>query len=159
MGYGGTFRVSGRRYTARFTKNKAGEVTGFKQVVYEHDYQAEVIRWAKKVENIYPELWLLHAIPNGGKRNKGVAKKLKAEGVKAGVPDLFLPVARGQYHGLYIEMKNETGVIRDTQKIFQQEVEKQGYKVITCYSDMEAIEGIAYYLNLIMPVYGHYKQN
>ncbi|MBV1928237.1 MAG: VRR-NUC domain-containing protein, partial [Gammaproteobacteria bacterium] len=47
----------------------------------------------------------MFAIPNGGDRHPVVAAKLKAEGVKRGVPDVCLPVVRGGYHGLYIELK------------------------------------------------------
>ena len=68
--------------------------------------QAALISWAEAYERIYPELALLYHIPNGGKRDRIVAAKLKAQGVKPGVPDLCLPVPRGKYHGLYIEMKD-----------------------------------------------------
>jgi hypothetical protein len=47
----------------------------------------------------------LHAIPNGGPRDGATAAKLKAEGVKPGVPDAFLPLPRGMWAGLYVEMK------------------------------------------------------
>jgi hypothetical protein len=71
----------------------------------EHDEQVNLFHWADIMSPQYPELALLHAIPNGGKRNINVARKLKEEGQKAGVPDICLPVPRGEYHGLYIEMK------------------------------------------------------
>jgi hypothetical protein len=48
---------------------------------------------------------MLFAIPNGGKRDAVTAARLKAEGVKAGVPDLFFPVARGGWYGACVEMK------------------------------------------------------
>ena len=38
-----------------------------------------------------PRLEWIHAIPNGGLRNKATASNLKAEGVKSGVLDVFLP--------------------------------------------------------------------
>jgi hypothetical protein len=59
-----------------------------------------------------------YAVPNGGYRNIYVARKLKAEGVKAGVADLCLPAARRGYHGLYLEMKSEEGVATKEQKAF-----------------------------------------
>jgi hypothetical protein len=49
-------------------------------------------------------LKLLYAVPNGGDRNLRVPRKLKAEGVMAGVADLCLPAARRGYHGLYLEI-------------------------------------------------------
>ena len=75
----------------------------------EHQEQVALIHWAKMRSATLPELGLLFAIPNGGERHLFVAKKLKAEGVKPGTPDLCLPVARGGYHGLFIEMKRMKG--------------------------------------------------
>lgn len=51
-----------------------------------------------------------------GSRNKAEAVKLKRMGVKAGIPDLCLPVPMGVYSGLYIEMKYDTGRLEDSQK-------------------------------------------
>ena len=71
--------------------------------------QRFLFQWAGLAEQQHPELKLLHHIPNGGKRDARTAANLKKEGVKAGVPDMCLPVARGQYHGLYIELKTRKG--------------------------------------------------
>ena len=73
----------------------------------EAQHQAYVIKWSQQpsIRRQWPELALLHHIPNGGTRDAVEAKHLKQQGVKSGVPDLCLPVPRGQYHGLYIEMK------------------------------------------------------
>jgi hypothetical protein len=71
----------------------------------EHQHQKAVIQWANIQIGRYPELGLLFAIPNGGARDPRTGAKLKAEGVKAGVPDLCLPVARGGFHALYLELK------------------------------------------------------
>ncbi|MHB8388268.1 MAG: VRR-NUC domain-containing protein [Acidobacteriaceae bacterium] len=75
----------------------------------EHAEQVALFQWAALASKRFPELKLLHAIPNGGARHIAVARKLKVEGVKAGVPDIFLPAARGGYHGLYIELKRSKG--------------------------------------------------
>jgi len=147
MSYGGTYRIRGRKYKSRIKTNTKGEITSIIQIVPEHEIQAEVIRWAKMYEGIYPELWLLHAIPNGGKRNLKEAVKFKREGVKAGVPDLFMPVARMGYHGLYIEMKNKEGRLTANQQEWHERLKKQNYAVMTCYSDIEAKEQIVKYLN------------
>ena len=71
----------------------------------EHDEQAALFEWATWHTSQCPELGLLFAIPNGGHRHPVVAARLKAEGVRAGVPDICLPVARKGYHGLFVELK------------------------------------------------------
>lgn len=71
----------------------------------EEQEQIALMNWARMQENVYPELTMLFHIPNGGKRSKAEAARFKAAGVKSGVPDLFLPIPRGKYHGLFIEMK------------------------------------------------------
>ena len=62
----------------------------------EHEEQVKVFTWARWAEAARPELALLFAVPNGGRRDKVTAGRLKAEGVKAGVLDIWLPVARGR---------------------------------------------------------------
>lgn len=75
----------------------------------EDNEQMILIRWAQFESGRHPELSLLFHVPNGGKRSKVEAARFKAMGVQAGVPDLFLPVPRGAYHGLFIEMKAPKG--------------------------------------------------
>ena len=71
----------------------------------EHAHQVALFAWADNVRRQYPELALLFAVPNGGQRSPRTAARLKAEGVRAGVPDVCLPVPRGGMHGLFIELK------------------------------------------------------
>lgn len=68
----------------------------------EHNLQVVCVRWFRLQ---YPK-HIIFAIPNGGQRNVVVAAKMKAEGVLAGVPDLFMPHPTKWYKGLFIEMKN-----------------------------------------------------
>lgn len=70
----------------------------------------------------------MYHIPNGGKRGKVEAIHFKAEGVKAGVPDICLPVPRGEWHGLYIELKRrEGGRVSPEQTKWLEDLMRQGY--------------------------------
>lgn len=95
-----------------------------------------------------PILQELYAIPNGGERNKAVAAKLKAEGVKAGTPDTHLPVACGQYHSLYIEMKKPGGTVSPDQRDRFDRLTRNGNCVFVCYTWTEATGKLRYYLGL-----------
>lgn len=112
----------------------------------EHEMQVALFRWAAYSLKQYPELNLMFAIPNGGARNIVVAKKLKAEGVKRGVPDIFLPVPRGTHAGLFIEMKAGKNKLTLEQKEWAQGLLSMGYHVVLCYSWEEAVEIIKTYL-------------
>lgn len=71
----------------------------------EHVEQVKFVNWLKSRGIRYA------ATPNGGKRHLGTARKLKAEGVTAGFPDITIfpfPNAPCQ-PVLYIEMKREKG--------------------------------------------------
>lgn len=85
-------------------------------------------------------------IPNGGKRNAREAVNLKRQGVKAGVPDLFLPVAKGGYHGLFIEMKVGKNKPTENQIKWMSLLSEQGYAVSVCYGADKAIKAIQGYL-------------
>src|SRR5262245_2454932 len=82
---------------------------------------------------------LCFAIPNGGARDTITAGRLKAEGVKAGVPDCFLPVARGGWFGLFMEFKKperektRNGGLSDSQVTWRQDLNEQRYCVVTTY--------------------------
>ena len=110
--------------------------------------QITVIQWARLQENTYPELKWLHHCPNGGSRNRNEAVKLKQMGVKSGVSDLCLPIPRGIYCGLYIEMKYGAGRQQPTQKEFLSDMATAGHFVATCYSANSAIEVIKEYIAL-----------
>lgn len=117
----------------------------------EHDHQRALIAWAKHMATAEPSLaFLSHlfAIPNGGGRNAATAGRLKAEGVLAGVPDLFLPVARGGYHGLWIEMKKEGGRASKSQEDFFAFLRGQKYYVAVCLGCEAAKDEIIKYTNL-----------
>ncbi|MFZ2447513.1 MAG: VRR-NUC domain-containing protein [Syntrophobacteraceae bacterium] len=118
----------------------------------EHQHQAALFEWAAIAARRYPELSLMFAIPNGGHRNRVVAAKLKAEGVKPGVSDLMLPVPRGGWHGLFIEMKKPGGKASKDQTAFGAGVTEQGYRFMVC-DDWEKARGmIVSYLNEGQPL-------
>lgn len=71
--------------------------------------QTALFAWARLAQGKWPELALLYHVPNEGKRSRATGAQLTAAGLKKGVPDLCLPVARGRKHGLYIELKRRKG--------------------------------------------------
>lgn len=118
----------------------------------EGEEQATLFHWADMVKGKYPELQLLFHIPNGGERRKSEAARMKAEGVKPGVPDLFLPVARGGYHGMFIEMKRrEGGRVSKEQKVWQADLLRQGYCACVCRGWEDAKVMIEGYLDMDNP--------
>lgn len=109
----------------------------------EHQEQALVMyHLAEDHPAIYEHLF---AIPNGDLRHPRVAVRLKNEGVKAGVPDLFLAVARGGYHGLFIEMKKPGGRVSQKQREWHDRLRAAGYRVLVRYGHQEAIHALVVY--------------
>lgn len=117
-------------------------------VPHEADEQKRLFEWASYMANAkYPELELMYHIPNGGSRNKIEAARLKAQGVKRGVPDICLPVPRGIYAGLYIELKREKGgVLSKDQSEFLLKLRTQGYRIAVCKGFQDAANTIEIYL-------------
>ena len=121
----------------------------------EHDEQTALFSLIAKYEAQYPELGLAFAIPNGGHRHVSVASKLKQEGVKAGVPDIFLPVMRYEgwehdvpYGGLFIELKYGKNRCQPSQTAWHVKLHNAGYKVVVCYGWQEAWDAICGYLGI-----------
>ncbi len=93
-----------------------------------------------------PELKLLYHVPNEGKRTASTGGRLKAAGMRAGVPDLCLPVPRGGYHGLYIEMKYGKNNPTQAQNEWLDALREQGYFTAVCYGFYETVNIIRQYL-------------
>lgn len=89
---------------------------------------------------------MMFHIPNGGQRAITTAKRLKAEGVKAGVPDICLPVPKGKYHGLFIEMKVKGNKPTENQELWLAALKEQGYYTAVCFGLESAIDVILNYL-------------
>ena len=121
---------------------------GIRIIPTEDQEQIAVFEWANLLSGRYPELDLMYHIPNGGKRSKSEAARFKAMGVKPGVSDICLPVARGKYHGLYIELKALDGKPSQKQKDFIEKIKLGGYFGIIAYGAEEAIDIIKKYLEI-----------
>ena len=113
----------------------------------EADEQEALFRWAEWESKRTPELKLLFHVPNGGRRDKVTAARLKAQGVKPGVPDLFLPVARHGKHGLWIELKTAVGRPSLNQCEWIGDLKDQGYEAYICYGWEEARGVLEAYLD------------
>lgn len=123
----------------------------------EHSHQVALMAWCNlpPVKEAFPELLWFHAIGNGGSRGDTAQSrrieggKMKAEGVKPGVSDLSLPVRRGAWSGLYIELKKMPGAgvgPSKEQEEFGDFVMGQGFAFAICYGWREARDMIIAYL-------------
>lgn len=144
----------------------------------EHHHQVAAMQWvAISGAKRFPNMVLLHAIPNGAKlkgigTDEGRAEggRMKAEGVRSGVPDMMLPVpvnclpsigsvGMGCKHGLYIELKKpgrereRDGGRSDVQVEWQRKLVRQGYAVVTAYGWQAVAQTLGWYLHgaLVMP--------
>lgn len=119
--------------------------------VSEAQHQSTLMQWSRQPSILakWPELKLLHHIPNGGNRDAIDGARMKEQGVKRGVPDLHLPVARGKYHSLYIELKRadcgETSVDQDW---WIEELNRQGNFCEVCHGWESARRVIEWYMTL-----------
>ena len=110
--------------------------------------QCALIQWLSYEHRKYPELAYLYAIPNDIRTTPQRAARAKAMGMKSGVPDLCLPVPRGPWHGMYIEMKSLDGQPSPAQRDFLTFLGNVGYATCVCRSAPEARDNILRYLNL-----------
>lgn len=113
----------------------------------EAEEQRSLFSWAAMLSGKHPALRLLYHIPNGGRRDAKEAAMLKAEGVRAGVPDICLPAARGGYHGLYIELKRaKSGRMSREQEEWIAALSAAGYRAVCCHGWAAAAREIERYL-------------
>ena len=131
-----------------------GSTSGKTPTPTEHEEQAALITWwnmyakARRMPN-----FLLMAIPNGGRRTTVTGARLHAEGVRAGIPDLFLAIARGEWHGLWIEMKRRKGgFLSGPQRTALLALKLEGYSTAVCHGWQEARNTVIRYME---GDYGH----
>lgn len=108
--------------------------------------QEALLRWVSFAMCKWPELELIYHIPNEGKRSRVNGASLKRQGLQKGVPDLCLPVARGGYHALYIEMKRKGGKPSREQLQWIEDLKKQGNLAVVCEGWEQAAETIKKYM-------------
>jgi len=118
--------------------------------------QRKLVLWAKKEAakahrdgdaRRAAELGAFHSIPNGGARHVATAWKMKLEGARPGVPDLFLPAPRAPWHGLYLELKRpHGGRLGDAQLALHATLFRLGYPVFVADDLDDAVERIEAYL-------------
>lgn len=117
----------------------------------EHQEQCAVVRFFDLTHKEHRGR--LFAVPNGAwlagnpRTRAALVSKAKREGVRNGVPDLFLPIARGGYHGLFIEMKRlKGGVTSAEQKSWHQYLNEQGFLCVVCKGADNAIQLLKEYM-------------
>lgn len=139
----------------------------------EHAHQAAYFCWIQKhgIKEIDPRLEFTLAIPNGGLRNKVTASRLRAEGVKKGVADVFVPIPtweqyenpatreieiRIKHCGLWLEFKKPSleksmnGMLKDPDQIkFREYVLSQNYFHFVPFNYLQAINATLNYLSQV----------
>lgn len=139
-------RINGR---AAFKREKAPRVA----VPSEHSEAVQLMYLARLHEAKHPELRWLFAVPNGGHRNKAAAGKLKAEGVKSGVPDYLMPVTKfsgmTRYCGLALELKRtKRSQTSSEQSDWLNHFDDQGWRAVVCKGHEHAWAVICDYLGI-----------
>jgi len=113
----------------------------------EEDIHKAVVEWADRQAATEPALELLFHVPNGGSRHVAEAVKLKAMGTRQGVPDLLLPVPRGNKIGLALELKSASGRLRPKQAWWLRELRASGWAVAVAYTFSEAQKVLTGYVD------------
>lgn len=131
---------------------------------YEDTIQKAVMAWARwqplapiGIDGKLSDF--MHHSPNGGYRNQGEGKNFKLMGTKAGFPDLFIFIPKGEYHGLFIELKTpkgktadgktrQAGKVSDLQQAVIDRLNAMGYKAVVAYGANNAIDEIKAYLGI-----------
>jgi len=114
----------------------------------ESQQQQALFKWVAYAKRFTPELENLFAIPNGAHVSMNNRKRLIREGLRSGVPDLFLAVPRANFAGLFIELKRDKkAILGESQKKWIKKLKKAGYAAGVCYGFNQTVECINEYLN------------
>ncbi len=125
-------------------QNKPERTVATLPALTEQQEQEAVIQWAQASIARLPGLELLFHVPNENAHHK------VRQGVAAGVPDLCLPIARGGWHGLWIELKraDHSNGPSPAQRAWLERLIAEGYRCAVCYGANEAIDSIERYLEM-----------
>jgi len=117
-------------------------MVGVRRKRVEHTEQAKVVA---KVRAFYPDV-VIAAIPNGGSRTAQERVSMHAEGVLRGMPDLCVLRASEGFHGLFIEMKTQDGIVAAAQRDLARRLNREGYLCLVARSSDDAWALIEKYL-------------
>ncbi len=110
----------------------------------EHKLQVSMVNWFRLQ---YPSMrHNLFAVPNGGRRDAATGRRLKDEGVLAGVSDLILLKSNQHYGALLIETKTKKGTQRESQEEWESKITADGYKYVVVRSLDDFIKEVNDYL-------------
>jgi len=114
--------------------------------VDEHTEQKLFFQWCLRHADEYEGLHRIFAIPNGGNIDAVRGRRLKEEGLRAGVPDMFLPHPIAPFGGLFIELKvRGGGIVSDAQKAWISELTCAGYQCVVAKGFPEAKQAVENY--------------
>jgi len=77
-----------------------------------------------------------------------MAAVMKAEGLRSGVPDVFMAMPRGKFHGLFLEFKSNAGRLTENQLVYCANLRSMGYQVEVVRSITEAMSIVVSYMEL-----------
>ena len=113
----------------------------------EADEQKALFEWIEWAKPKYPALWNTFHIPNEGRRSLRYGREMVAQGMRSGVPDIFIASPARQYAGLFIEMKRrDGGRLSNEQKHWLDRLNRAGYLAVVCNGWEEARNVILEYL-------------
>ena len=110
----------------------------------EHELQKAFFEW---LHLTYPLInKVTFAVPNGVRCSQMQAMKLKAEGLKAGMPDVMMAKPNDTYSGLFIEFKIKPNKPSEIQTEKMLNLTENGYKCVLVYDIDDAMNVVKEYL-------------
>ncbi len=140
------------KMTAKEFRDRGIEIRGAKskkpRKQDEHEQQSLFFSILELNTRQYPELKFIFAVPNAARRSPQLAAMMLREGLKAGIPDIIVPIPKRGFHGAFIENKSANGKMSESQIRFRDFLISQGYAYKTTYSADEQIEFLEWFLGI-----------